>query len=181
MVDKDAYKPTNSNIKKENKQKKTLFNYIDVKTEKYKFFIKKLERPNLSPSERKIAERWYNDNKGALEKHTGYIIVDSQTPKSVLGPNDVVYDSTSETFSKDLKQSPKIIKKFPQPLTLSNTVSSYAVGLESYSDDFDESSIILFSEGEGGSMNNGSKTPMFFGGSSDGLNIEDLYKIKINQ
>ena len=181
MVDKDAYKPTNSNIKKENKQKKTLFNYIDVKTEKYKFFIKKLERPNLSPSERKIAERWYNDNKGALEKHTGYIIVDSQTPKSVLGPNDVVYDSTSETFSKDLKQSPKIIKKFPQPLTLSNTVSSYAVGLESYSDDFDESSIILFSEGEGGSMNNGSKTPMFFGGSSGGLNIEDLYKIKINQ
>jgi len=72
-------------------------------------------------------------------------------------------------------------KKSPQPLTLSNTVSSYAVGLESYSDDFDESSIILFSEGEGGSMNNGSKTPMFFGGSSDGLNIEDLYKIKINQ
>ena len=72
-------------------------------------------------------------------------------------------------------------KKSQQPLTLSNTVSSYAVGLESYSDDFDESSIILFSEGEGGSMNNGSKTPMFFGGSSDGLNIEDLYKIKINQ
>ena len=27
--------------------------------------------------------------------------------------DDVVYDSTSETFSKDLKQSPKIIKKFP--------------------------------------------------------------------
>lgn len=72
-------------------------------------------------------------------------------------------------------------KKSPQPLTLSNTVSSYAVGLESYSDDFEESSIILSSEGEGGSMNNGSKTPMFFGGSSDGLNIEDLYKIKINQ
>ena len=72
-------------------------------------------------------------------------------------------------------------KKSQQPLTLSNTVSSYAVGLESYSDDSDESSIILFSEGEGGSMNNGSKTPMFFGGSSDGLNIEDLYKIKINQ
>ena len=72
-------------------------------------------------------------------------------------------------------------KKSQQPLTLSNTVSSYAVGLESYSDDFEESSIILSSEGEGGSMNNGSKTPMFFGGSSDGLNIEDLYKIKINQ
>jgi len=72
-------------------------------------------------------------------------------------------------------------KKSPQPLTLSNTVSSYAVGLESYSDDFEESSIILSSEGEGGGMNNGSKTPVFFGGSSDGLNIEDLYKIKINQ
>ena len=72
-------------------------------------------------------------------------------------------------------------KKSPQPLTLSNTVSSYAVGLESYSDDFDESSIILFSEGQGGSVNTGSKTPVFFGGSSDGLNIEDLYKIKINQ
>jgi hypothetical protein len=62
-----------------------------------------------------------------------------------------------------------------------NDIQSYFVGIDDYSDDFDESSIILFSEGEGGSMNNGSKTPMFFGGSSDGLNIEDLYKIKINQ
>ena len=64
---------------------------------------------------------------------------------------------------------------------MKNDIQSYFVGIDDYSDDFDESSIILFSEGEGGSMNNGSKTPMFFGGSSDGLNIEDLYKIKINQ
>jgi hypothetical protein len=91
---------------------------------------------------------------------------------------------TMENIDKDLKN---ILKELKEKETNTNyigagkDIQSYFVGIDDYSDDFEESSIILSSEGEGGSMNNGSKTPMFFGGSSDGLNIEDLYKIKINQ
>ena len=170
--------------KKDNsKDKSKYMSALDESISRYKKWMAIYEDPSSTAKQKVTSQRWSNYFRNIINRETGYNIIDSTNFREVgdRAPNDVSYDLSTQTFSKDLKQSPKIVKKFPQPLSLKNTVSSYAVGLESYSDDFEESSIILSSEGEGGSMNNGSKTPMFFGGSSDGLNIEDLYKIKINQ
>jgi len=188
MVNIDGYKPPVES--KETKKKPNVLNYKSMFDPDFNVYATSQE--TLSSNQDKSAidpvklkkEITFYENKllDAEIRQEQYKIDGDIKNQSGVSRKIDFYKNLIRHKKNDLtKYEDLTSKKSPQPLTLSNTVSSYAVGLESYSDDFEESSIILSSEGEGGGMNNGSKTPVFFGGSSDGLNIEDLYKIKINQ
>ena len=157
---------------------------LDKKISRYKKSMAIYEDPSSTPKQRKDSERWAGYARNIINRETGYNIIDSTNLREGWsGLNDVKYDSSTQTFSKDLKQSPKIVKKFPQPLSLKNNISSYTVGLESYSDDFDESSIILFSEGdETGSKDMGSDFNFDYKMPESTLNIKDAFLLdKLNK
>ena len=188
MVNIDGYKPPVES--KETKQKPNVLNYKSMFDPDFNVYATSQEtlssnqdKSTIDPVKLKKEITFYENKLLDAEiRQEQYKIDGDIKNQSGVSRKIDFYKNLIRHKKNDLtKYEDLTSKKSPQPLTLSNTVSSYAVGLESYSDDFEESSIILSSEGEGGGMNNGSKTPVFFGGSSDGLNIEDLYKIKINQ
>ena len=132
----------------------------------YNKYIAILEDPSSTAKQKKSALENYKLYKNSIENVTGWNIVDSINPKSIIGPNDVLYNSSTQTFSKNLALSPNILRKFGQvPIVKDKSsnlnfssamdIESHYVGLEAYSDeDFNtQSSIILFSQENETGMN----------------------------